>query len=314
MRKYNIFAILLLIPLSFFTVKALGIEKENQIEVVTATAADKAELEKRESLQETIQTPAEVVSQSSIATSSSVIGDDSCASQLTAKIALAKFLESDKTSFEYNSSHLWPVASITKLMTAVIAGENGGNDRTVALTKDMVAALGDAGNLQEGEVFKIDDLIKAMLIVSSNDAAQALERDLGGPLFVALMNAKAKELGMNDTRFFDASGILASNQSSPNDLARLTLYIYQKHPDIFKTSRLVKADIVELNSRKKKRLVNINQLAGQANFIGGKTGTNDESLENLLSVFNVDGKPAIVVVLGSTDRYTDTKKLLQCVQ
>ncbi len=219
---------------------------------------------------------------------------------ITSIIALVKYLDNNLNIFELNINNRWPTASLTKLMTAVIAIEKGELNKEITINKDT------------GEIFTAEDLIKTMLIISSNDAAVALAEAIS-PEFIQLMNQKAAELKMAETRFKDPTGLSFLNQSTVNDLTKLINYIYYNHPQIFEITRQEEIEILELNSGEIRKLTNINQFAGQPDFIGGKTGFIDASGGNLISLFNKQGRLILIIVLGSKDRFTDTEKLFELV-
>ncbi|MEK7555490.1 MAG: serine hydrolase [Patescibacteria group bacterium] len=230
-------------------------------------------------------------------------------------IASAKYLDSNLNFFELNINKRWPIASLTKLMTAVIVVEKSELNRQIIIDKDTFKfkTNGLAGGFASGEIFTAEDLINAMLVVSSNDAAVALAESIS-PEFVKLMNQKAVELNMTETNFDDPTGLSFLNQSTVNDLAKLMNYIYYNHPQIFEITRQKEAVISELNSGVKRKLININQFAGQSDFIGGKTGYTEAADENLMSLFNKQGRLILITVLGSKDRFGDTEKLLELIK
>lgn len=214
-----------------------------------------------------------------------------------------------KEVFGWETGKRWPMASITKLMTAVVVSEKMQVTDVVTITSEMLVTSGDSG-FAAGQKYKVSDLQKAMLVLSSNDAANALTIYYGQVNFISAMNQKADDLRMNDTSYVDSSGLSAQNQSTVNDLVILAGYIRGYHPDIFNETRKVKDTITEIKSGKRRTLNNINEFAGQANFLGGKTGTTPEAGENLLSIFNIAGEPKIIIVLGDKDRYAETQKII----
>lgn len=229
---------------------------------------------------------------------------------ISAEVALVKYLDSNVSIFEFNAYKHWPIASLTKLMTAVVFIENGDLNKEITINKDILETEGEAGNFKIGEIFKAEDLIKAMLIVSSNDAAVALAKTKGFS-FIGLMNQKAKEINMNGTNFDDPTGLSFLNQSRVSDLAKLVSYIYYNHPEIFEITREKTAEIFDFNSGTKRILVNSNTFAGQPDFIGGKSGYTDVSNGNLISFFNKNNRPVLIIVLGSEDKFGDTERLLK---
>jgi D-alanyl-D-alanine carboxypeptidase len=221
---------------------------------------------------------------------------------LRAKAVLVSDLDNDADFIIYNINQRWPLASITKLMTAVLALEEIGQEKEAVVSETAVATEGEAGKLETGQLYKIEDLIKIMLVTSSNDAAVALAEFyvFGQKNFVKMMNKKAVDLGMTQTVFFDPVGLSSLNQSTASDIRKLIKYIDKTHTEIFAYSR-------ETNFGE---LKNINPFAGQADFLGGKTGYLDEAKENLVSLFSVNEQRILVILLGADDRFNQTRELL----
>jgi D-alanyl-D-alanine carboxypeptidase len=206
----------------------------------------------------------------------------------------------------------WPIASITKLMTAIVAYDNVPADMPVTITQDMVMRTEGYASFSPGETYSANDLIRASLAFSSNDAAFALASALGEEKFMRLMNEKAKELLMSQTSFEEPSGLSYLNQSSAYDLSLLLRHLYEKYPSLLATTRLKSVSLKELSTGKNKKFNNINFFAGSSGFIGGKTGSTDEAGENLATLFEKSGDIYAVIVLSSPDRYTETRTLLNC--
>ena len=228
---------------------------------------------------------------------------------LTSRAELVLNLESGVTMLEEAGEDYWPIASITKLMTAVIVREKLGNNERIEINKEMTGTEGGAGNLLTGEVYSSLDLMKAMLLVSSNDAAEALARSYGREKFITLMNKKAHTLGMTHTSFNDPTGLSIANQSSLRDLVLFTKYVFTKHPEIFTISRAKSAVLEEGKWGRRNVIVNFNEFTGSPEWIGGKTGYLEESRGNLLSLFALDSEQFLIIVLGSENRFGDTRNL-----
>lgn len=232
------------------------------------------------------------------------------ASNVVAAAFLAQEVGSGRVIGEYQSGYRWPVASITKLMTAVIALEKIGAEQSIIVSQAAVETEGDSGGFTAGEEFTVLDLIKAMMTVSSNDAAAAIADYVGTPRFFDLMQERAYDLKMTDTSFIDATGLSYLNQSTAQDVAKLIDYIYANHPQILEISKQGTNKITERASGLSRTLKNINTFAGTTGFMGGKTGFTDESKGNLVSLFQYNGKTYTLVVFGTTDRFVETRKLL----
>ena len=216
--------------------------------------------------------------------------------RITAASALARDLSASEPFYLLNNGQQWPIASLTKLMTAIVAREKFPANAKIKVSANAVATEGGAGGFFVGGVYNLSQLLKPLLKLSSNDAAVALAEFYGEEKFLEEMNKKAATLGMRNTRFFDSSGLSPLNQSTLEDLEKLAVYIFHRHPDIF--------DITA------EREGNIHPFAGKENFLGGKTGFIDEANGNLISLFSKsDGGTLLVIVLGSEDRFLDTKIL-----
>ncbi len=192
---------------------------------------------------------------------------------LNLESALIKDLESNTYYLRLKTHQQWPMASLTKLLTSVIALEKMNSSK------------------------KINDLIKRMMIYSDNRAAEQLSEAYGRQEFLTAMQEKTKQLGMENTSIFDESGLSFLNQSTVEDLEKLVVYITKKHPQIFQFSR--ESEIVVNNNKRK----NINKFAGQTDFLGGKTGYTDEAHGNLITLFEFNGHPVMIIVLGTADRH-----------
>ncbi len=204
----------------------------------------------------------------------------------------------------------WPTASLTKLMTATLVMDDIPSSTTITITEPMLAVdPQDEHTLVLGGTYNVPDLLHVMLMPSSNVAAQAFADFYGEEQFMAAMNARAAAWGMADTYFDDPSGLSAANESTPDDFMKLAEQVYAHYPEILRFTNTPSLYITELQSGRKVFVKSINLFAGEPDFIGGKTGYTDQADGNLLSVFNHNGHPVLVVVLGSNDRFKDTETL-----
>lgn len=191
-------------------------------------------------------------------------------------------------------------------MTAVVALEKMDASQKISFNDKMVATEGVSGSFRAGDFFSVNDLVKTLMGVSSNDAAAALAETFGYQSFIDAMQIKASELEMTQTTFFDPTGLSFLNQSTAPDLEKLIRYILEKHPEILEISKYQNMNISG------RVLVNINEFAGEENFLGGKTGFTDDASGNLISLFrNPDGSALLIIVMGTDDRFGETRKLLQ---
>ena len=233
---------------------------------------------------------------------------------LKAQAALARDLESGTELFSLNNLARWPMASLTKLMTAVIDLENVGKEKNIPITEKAWTAEGIAGNFQIGEIYKANDLVRAMLVVSSNKAAAAISEFYGDSNFMEAMQKKAIELGMSQTTYSDPTGLSFLNQSTTNDLEKLIRYILTHHPDLLDITSQREAKILEINSNKQKTLTNINYFAGRPDFVGGKTGFIDAASGNLISVFKYNNHQILIIIFGTEDKFGQTELLYNWIK
>ncbi|PIR88183.1 MAG: hypothetical protein COU10_00530 [Candidatus Harrisonbacteria bacterium CG10_big_fil_rev_8_21_14_0_10_45_28] len=245
--------------------------------------------------------------------------------KLTASAAVVRELDVSAPILNQSPEARWPLASLTKLMTATVALEKLGAENTVVITDEAIAIEGVAGDFKRGEEFLVRDIIKIMMTVSSNDGAEALKiaydakiastldgriNSEGESSFIKEMRLKAAELDMKDTTFNDASGLSVVNQSTLSDIEKLARYVLSRYPEIFEYSQEKTVTITDLVSGMRRTMKSINIFAGRSDFLGGKTGYTDDARENLISLFKDGDRRWLIVVLGSSDRFGETLRLL----
>ncbi len=225
--------------------------------------------------------------------------------------ALIADLETGETYYALRSDSIWPIASVTKLMTAAYATQYVGGPTAVTLPEMLgnYISADSVGVLKAGETYTAFDLEKAMLTFSSNEAAEGLASAIGRDAFLKGMNDTATSWGMLHTKFLDPTGLSASNQSTPLDLIILLRRMYQAYPDLLSITRSSSATLTEQTTGRAIRYNNINEFAGRADFLGGKTGYTDEAQGNLVSIFAYENRPIAVIVLGTSDRFGATSAL-----
>jgi D-alanyl-D-alanine carboxypeptidase (penicillin-binding protein 5/6) len=203
-----------------------------------------------------------------------------------------------------------PVASLTKLMTSLLAERRGGLRREITITDQMSNGLGYTVGLRPGDKRTVRDLLAATMIASANDAANALAVYRSGSVsrFVSLMNVEAKKLGLSDTRFSNPSGIIdTGNHSSAWDVADLSR-LYLKRPVL---ARLVGMKLYRPAAGAS--FVSRNRLLwDEPNAIGIKTGSTDLSGKCLAAAARQGGRTLIVVVLDARgDEFAQAQTLLR---
>ncbi len=211
--------------------------------------------------------------------------------------------------FSLNKNKRWPIASLSKMMTATVAIENIDPEKMIPISEIAVETEGESGSLIAGENYSLRSMIIAMMVVSSNDAAVAVSETFPKGQFVRLMNEKAKSLGMTDTHFEEPTGLSSLNQSTIEDMSRLARYVWKEHSEIFSIPKNRTITIVNASGRKNP-LANINILSSRSDFLGGKTGFTDDAKQNLIAAFNIDGRPTLIMILGATDRVVEAEKII----
>ncbi len=208
-----------------------------------------------------------------------------------------------------------PMASITKLMTALIIAEHHDMDEIVPVTPAAASVIGNKAYLPEGERFTVGDLLSALLIASANDAGVALAQFHSGSIeaFAEEMNLRAQQLGLKDTSYADPIGLDHEDQySSPKDIAWLTNFVL-KNPEIAERMQQRWGKIFSLEGTE----ISLNHthalLHKGSPVIAGKTGTTDEARQCLVSIVEHEGREYIVVLLYSAKRYTDMLTILHAV-
>src|SRR3989344_2970882 len=146
-------------------------------------------------------------------------------------------LSDNKILLGKNTDQVHSIASITKLMTSVVALENIASNQATVLTQEMLEPLGHSPSLFLGLNISAENLLKVALIQSSNDAAETLTFFTGKQNFLTLMNQKAKELNMQGTVFIDANGLHPGNHATVSDIVKLVSYIYNRHPEILQITK-----------------------------------------------------------------------------
>lgn len=210
--------------------------------------------------------------------------------------------------------HLRP-ASTTKIMTALVALDTFGNTN-VLTAKDATGAIGKAIHLKSGEQVTFKNMLYGLLLESGNDAAYALAENYPGGYnaMVSAMNEKAMNLGIRDTSFRNVSGVDEfGHETTVHDLAVLTAAA-MKNPQFSEVVGTKEKEIESLDGTVIHKLSNTNELLGVVpGVLGVKTGTTELAGESLVTDIERDGHRIILVMLGSQDRFGETKKLITWV-
>ena len=247
--------------------------------------------------------------------------------EIEAKSVYVYDLRDNKELYARHADQALPLASLTKLMTALVVLENLEPTAVTTLDKESLALTGSIG-MKVGETFDRNSLLSIMLVDSSNDAAHALAKRVGTIVmtdgnptsaFINLMNAKAKSLALTHTIFFDESGLDISKEQpgaygSAKDVSKLLATAYNEYPDIFSITKESEITVVS-NNKIAHTITNTNTSIDRiSNLVISKTGYTKLAGGNLAIVFDIEPEhPIAVVVLGSslTGRFDDIVRLVE---
>lgn len=233
------------------------------------------------------------------------------AAEISAQSAIVMDAYTGIILYEKNAYEERPMASTTKIMTALLAIESGRLDETVSVTNEMLQTEGSSMGLRDGDAMTLKELITGMMLTSGNDSANAVAFFLSGSIekFSALMNQRAKELGMNNSYFVTPSGLdEGEHHSTAYDMALLTAQAV-KSETFCEIVSLKSAELVI--DGKKVTVYNHNKLLSRdEDFFGVKTGFTEKAGRCLVSAKNYNGNKLICVTLNAPDDWNDHMELL----
>lgn len=222
-------------------------------------------------------------------------------------------LHDDRLLWSHADTEPVAPASLTKLMTALLAVESGRLDTVATVTTEATRAGGSAMGLASGDRLKVRDLVSAAMIASANDACRALAVWHSGSeaKFVVAMNRRAAELGLRDTRFRNACGFdAAGHRSTAADLAALATAV-MRHEVIASAVRRIDHTVTTVDGRRRFTLHNRNALIGRyAGAIGVKTGYTQQAGPCVIALAVRGGHRVMLVLLGAKNRWWDAHTLL----
>ena len=221
-------------------------------------------------------------------------------------------LKSGRVLLEKNSTRRLPPASLTKIMTALVALDAAPLQGSVKIDPRAIIHHSSYG-FRPGEEFLLRDLVTAMLVVSANDACEAIAWHIGGDdkQFVAMMNEWARALGLKNTHFVNACGFdEPGHYSTAADLAKLTEHALNV-PAISMMVRTVTRDIATLDGARQVSLHTTNELLLDPDVTGVKTGYTSKAGRCLIASMFKDGHRLLLVGLNVKDRWEQAPRLLR---
>ena len=224
--------------------------------------------------------------------------------------------QSGRVLLQKDATRRLPPASLTKVMTALVALESASPHQIVRVDRGAIVGRAPRLGLRVGEQFLLRDLLAAMLVTSANDACQAVAIHVGGDprSFIDMMNARAKTLGLQDTHFTNACGFDATGHySTAADLARLTEQALQS-PAFSMMVRTVERDIATVDGTRHVQLYSTNRLLLDPDVTGVKTGYTSKAGRCLIASMSKDGTHLLLVGLNVLDRWEQAAQLLRYAQ
>lgn len=232
--------------------------------------------------------------------------------EFSARAVFIEDLSTDTLLFQKNADVPLPIASTTKIMTALVATEYF-KQNSVLTVKEGADIPGARVGLFSNEDLTFRSLLYGMLLSSGNDAAYTIAENFPGGVigFVSQMNKKATLLNLENTHFDNPAGFDSPKHfSTSKDLAKITEEAL-KDLTLARIFQTKETDIVSLDKRHIHKLYNLNRLLTQVRgVLGVKTGTTPESKENLITFIDRGGKKILIILLGSEDRFGETTELI----
>lgn len=235
--------------------------------------------------------------------------------ETSARSAILMDIDSNRILYEKSIHEVRSVASISKIMTAVIAIESGKLDDEVVIGEEIKSSYGSGIYIQVGEELTLRDLVYGLMLRSGNDAALAIASYVGKDIdsFVLMMNEKAKQLGMKNTEFNNPSGLDQDkdkgNYSTAYDMAILTSYAMKL--DEYKKITATKKYVLTTN-KNTYSWINKNKLLSTYKYTtGGKTGFTEIARRTLVSTASKDNINLVVVTLNDGNDWADHRSLFE---
>lgn len=234
--------------------------------------------------------------------------------RITAAAGILVDAETGTVLWRRNADQRRPVASLTKVMTALLLLENTDLDDVITAPAGIASVQESSLHLADGERLSARDLLYAIMLRSANDACVAIAHHIAGsvPAFAEMMNARAKQLGCRNTHFTNPNGLPDPNHySSAADMARITLAA-MRHAEFRAAVRTRRYTLTRTGNPNDTLVVNRSQLLGKFEGADGvKTGYTRAAGRCFIGSATRNGRRVICVVLNSRDLWADTKALLE---
>ncbi len=225
---------------------------------------------------------------------------------ITAKAFAVVDLDKDIVLLQKDTDTLFPIASITKLVTAIVADNLFKENKYIEINSRILSYNGSSAHFKIGERFTPQELIYPLLMVSSNDSAEALAQSYGRKEFIKEMNGFVNKIGAYKTYFVDPSGLSPQNVSTVSDLVIIMKWIIDHKPEIINIT-LLKSKEIKIHT-----WTNPTHFLNLSAYSGGKNGYLPEAGRTSVSLWRLGKNKSlyISVILNSENRDADTLKTL----
>jgi D-alanyl-D-alanine carboxypeptidase len=234
---------------------------------------------------------------------------------ITASAYIVGDLKTGKVYLSQRSNEAFPVASISKLVTAIVGTNMLASTTTIqiASTTYIASLPADVSGIHGGESYSLTEILKPLLLASSNIAAEAIASTTDRDHFLELMSNVSWEIGMPKTFFGDPSGLDPDNVATANDLFTLTRYLYGSRQDLLAITRIPHAAMATTTEHDAHSFDSTHPFVTDPRFIGGKTGRTPQAGETMITLLNIDNDPVAFIVLHSAygQRKADTDLLIK---
>jgi D-alanyl-D-alanine carboxypeptidase len=233
--------------------------------------------------------------------------------KVSAQAYVVADLDTGEVILQKNKDRVMPIASITKLMTALTSLEALNQHQMTTVSKRAVDTYGFAGRLSVGDRLYVRDLLYPLLLESSNDAAEVLAEHSGRANFMKRMNEKTAAIGLKNTSFDDPSGLSAKNVSTAADLFKLSQYLFNYKKHVFEITQK------RTHTVGKHTWYSNSKFVREKNFLGSKNGYTHAARNTVVSLFSVplaefSDRNIAVVLLGAGNTEHDTRNILRYLE
>lgn len=234
------------------------------------------------------------------------------ADQVKAQAYVVGDIDTGEILLSKNGLTVYPFASMSKLITALVANDIYSGTTTITISEDNTKVPIDSSLIQAGETFTVNELLHAMLMNSSNIAAEALGSTTDDRMaFLDLMSGYSWEIGMNDSYFADPTGLSERNAGTAKGFFAMAQYLYKNRPEILAITRMPKMSLATTTDHGSHEIMSTHPYVNDPRFLGGKTGRTEAAQETMLTIMKLGSRNIAFIILRSPyTRAADTELLI----